>query len=148
MFSPFFLIPAPLSPLSHSLYCRKTKPESLKLGFGSHQLAAGRPSPLSEGELRLQVGEIITHPQYSRYQYFTNCLSHFTFYILHFTFYSYVIRWGKCKGKNCGRDRFLFNALNVSIYENDIALLKLQSPQLLQCEQNNIWPACLPNGVK
>ena len=50
-----------------SLYCRKTKPENLKLGFGSHQLAAGRPSPLSEGELRLQVAEIVTHPQYSRY---------------------------------------------------------------------------------
>ena len=59
-----FLLPSVLS--LTSLYCRKTKPESLKLGFGSHQLAAGRPSPLSEGELRLEVGQIITHPQYSR----------------------------------------------------------------------------------
>ena len=66
---------------------------------------------------------------------------------LNLTFYSYVIRFGKCKGKSCGKERFFFNALNVSIYENDIAILKLESPQLLQCEEGKIWPACLPNGV-
>ena len=61
---------------------------------------------------------------------------------------SYVIRFGKCKGKNCGKERFLFNALNVSIYENDIAILKVESPELLKCQQKKIWPACLPNRVK
>ena len=65
----------------------------------------------------------------------------------HFIF-RYVARFGKCKGKGCtDKRRFLQNALNVSIYENDIAILKLESPELLKCEEKKIWPACLPNGV-
>ena len=58
-----------------------------------------------------------------------------------------MIRFGKCIGKECGKERFLFNALNISIFENDIAILKLESPDLLQCQQRKIWPACLPNRV-
>ena len=44
---------------------RKTKPSDLKLGFGSHVLDIYRPSPLAEGEQRLEVGDIISHPRYS-----------------------------------------------------------------------------------
>jgi len=103
----------------------KTRPSDLKLGFGSYQLSAGRPSPMAVNEQRLTVGEIITHPEYA----------------------AYVARFGKCKGKGCtDKRRFLFNALNVSIYENDIAILKIESPELLICEERKIWPACLPNG--
>ena len=69
-----------------------------------------------------------------------------TFYLI--LFLRYVARFGKCKGKGCtDKRRFLQNALNVSIYENDIAILKLESPELLKCEEKKIWPACLPNGV-
>lgn len=45
---------------------RKTKASELKLGFGSHVLDVYRPSPLAENEQRLEVGEIIPHPRYSR----------------------------------------------------------------------------------
>ena len=59
----------------------------------------------------------------------------------------YVARFGKCKGNGCDKKRFFFNALNISIYENDIAILKVKNPETLRCEQKKIWPACLPNEV-
>ena len=61
--------------------------------------------------------------------------------------FRYSVSFGKCKGKGCKRRRFFFNAFNISIYENDIAILKVKNPENLNCEQKKIWPACLPNEV-
>ena len=43
--------------------------------------------------------------------------------------------------------RFLFDTLNITIFEDDIAVLKVEEPGLLQCSQETIWPACLPHQV-
>ena len=122
---------------------RKTKASELKLGFGSHVLDVYRPSPLAENEQRLEVGEIIPHPRYSRY--LNILLSTRQSWLS--PFFSIVTRFGKCKGQSCERRKFLFNSLNVSIFENDIAILKLKNPEMLRCEERKVWPACLPNAV-
>ena len=43
--------------------------------------------------------------------------------------------------------RFFFNGLNLTVVENDLAVLKVKNPETLQCEERKIWPACLPEKV-
>ena len=38
----------------------------------------------------------------------------------------------------------LSHLLDVNLAENDIAIIKLKSPESLSCQENIVWPACLP----
>ena len=42
------------------------KANDIRVGFGARVLAGGYPSPLDENEVRMDVEEIIIHPEYSR----------------------------------------------------------------------------------
>jgi len=44
----------------------KVKARDIRVGFGARILAGGAPSPLDEHEVRMDVEEIIIHPEYSR----------------------------------------------------------------------------------
>ena len=33
----------------------------------------------------------------------------------------------------------------MTLFENDIAVMKVKNASTLQCRQDSIWPACLPN---
>ena len=57
-----------------------------------------------------------------------------------FHFLSYVVHLGN-------KRRFFLNKLNVTLFENDLAILKVKNPELLECRKKIIWPACLPNKV-
>ena len=43
--------------------------------------------------------------------------------------------------------RFFFNGLNLTVSENDLAILKVKDPETLECQERIIWPACLPEKV-
>ena len=43
--------------------------------------------------------------------------------------------------------RFFFNGLNLTVVENDLAILKVKDPEKLECRERIIWPACLPEKV-
>ena len=57
-----------------------------------------------------------------------------------FYFLSYVVHLGN-------KRRFFLNKLNVTLFENDLAILKVKNPEFLECRKKIIWPACLPNKV-
>ena len=46
-----------------------------------------------------------------------------------------------------GQPRFFINGLNLTVVENDLALLKVKDPETLECKERIIWPACLPEKV-
>ena len=43
--------------------------------------------------------------------------------------------------------RFFFNGINLTVVENDLAILKVKDPETLECKERIIWPACLPEKV-
>ena len=43
--------------------------------------------------------------------------------------------------------RFFFNGINLTVVENDLAILKVKDPETLECKERIIWPACLPVQV-
>ena len=43
--------------------------------------------------------------------------------------------------------KFFFNGINMTVVENDIAVLKVKNPHVLKCVERQIWPACLPVKV-
>ena len=47
-----------------------------------------------------------------------------------------------------GQPRFFINGLNLTVVENDLALLKVKDPETLECKERIIWPACLPEKVQ
>ena len=55
-------------------------------------------------------------------------------------FLSYVAHVGN-------KRRFFLDKFNVTLFENDLAILKVKKTELLECKKKIIWPACLPNKV-
>ena len=39
------------------------------------------------------------------------------------------------------------DGLNINIWENDIAIIKVKNGSTLPCSKRSIWPACLPHPV-
>ena len=38
--------------------------------------------------------------------------------------------------------------VGISLFENDLAVLKLEDDSALNCRRKRIWPACLPSMVR
>lgn len=95
------------------------QPHQIRLAFGAHHLE-GVPSPLDRNEVRMDVAEIVVHPEF------------------------------RLVGVHARerQPRFFFNGLNLTVVENDLAVLKVKNPETLQCEERKIWPACLPEKGK
>ena len=43
--------------------------------------------------------------------------------------------------------RFFFNGINLTVVENDIAILQIKNKEKFKCVEKLIWPACLPSKV-
>ena len=43
--------------------------------------------------------------------------------------------------------RLFFNGVNLTVVENDLAILRVKNPESLKCRERIIWPACLPEQV-
>ena len=39
-------------------------------------------------------------------------------------------------------------SMNLTVVENDIAILWLMNPESLECRERIIWPVCLPEQVR
>jgi len=70
---------------------------------------------LGENEVRMEVEEIIVHPSFVR------------------------------KTLHAGIGLRTSLNFNMTLFENDIAVMKVKNASTLQCRQDSIWPACLPN---
>ena len=43
--------------------------------------------------------------------------------------------------------KFFFNGINLTVVENDIAILQIKNKEKFKCVEKLIWPACLPSTV-
>jgi len=93
----------------------QAEPSDIKLSFGAHTMGYGAVPPLDTHEVRLEVEEIIIHPSY---QLFT---------------------------VHVGIGVRNIDGLNINIWENDIAIIKVKNGSTLPCSKRSIWPACLPH---
>merc|ERR1712106_258518 len=92
----------------------------IKLSFGAQNMGMMGTNVenieiMDTNEVRLEVEEVIIHPSYR----------------------PITIHAGINFRTNLN--------LNVNVYENDIAVVKVKNGETLKCSKRTIWPACLPN---
>jgi len=97
-------------------FVEEANPDNIMVACGAHRIDRPGKSPLDKHEVRLQVKEIIRHPDFS-------------FLTAHHPFL----------GDNDG------HPVGLSLFENDVAVLKFSNEEDMQCRKKQVWPACLPN---
>lgn len=97
-------------------FVEEANPENIKVACGVHRIDRPGESPIDEHEIRLQVKEIIRHPDFS-------------WLTAHHPFL----------GDNDG------HPVGLSLFENDIAVFKFENEEDMRCSNKIIWPACLPS---
>jgi len=90
-------------------------PSEIKLSFGAHNMGFGVTSPLDTHEVRLEVEDIIIHPSFQQ----------ITVHV--------------------GISVRNLDSVNINVWENDIAVIKVKNGSSLPCSKRTIWPACLPH---
>jgi len=91
-------------------------PSKVMVACGAHRIDRPDPSPEDRNEIRVNVSEIIIHEDFSWVR------AHHPFL-----------------GDNDG------HPVGIALFENDLAVLKLEDDSDLRCRRKKIWPACLPS---
>jgi len=90
--------------------------DDVMVACGAHRISRPDPSPADRFEVRLKVKDIVVHPDFS-----------------------WLRAHHPILGDNDG------HPVGISLFENDIAVIKLEDDTALTCKKKRIWPACLPS---
>jgi len=96
-------------------FVEEANPENIMVACGVERIDRPGKSPIDKHEVRLQVKEVIRHPDFS-------------WLTAHHPFL----------GDNDG------HPVGLSLFENDIAVFKFVNEEDMKCSKKKIWPACLP----
>jgi len=96
-------------------FAQEANPENIIVACGSQRIDRPGKSPKDKNEIRLQVKEVIRHPDFS-----------------------WLTAHHPLLGDNQG------HPVGLSLFENDIAVLKFENEEDMKCTKKRIWPACLP----
>jgi len=97
-------------------FVQNPEPSDITVACGAHRITRPEPSPEDRNEIRVNVSEIIIHEDFSWVR------AHHPFL-----------------GDNDG------HPVGIALFENDLAVLKLEDDSALKCRRKKIWPACLPS---